>query len=158
MTTEHLHPLLENDASLVALFRVAVLFSRGQVPPNALEGLKVGRITNLEKPDGGVRGIVVGDVFRRIVARTIAQQIGDQVEKATAPNQFALKTRAGCECVSHTLRTLAEMDEATTILSVDGVGAFDLISRSTMMQGLVDMPDGARGCEPHPTGANRETP
>ena len=144
MTTEHLHPLLENDASLVALFRVAVFFSRGQVPPNALEGLKLGRITTLEKPDGGVRGIVVGDVFRRIVARTIAQQIGDQVEKATAPYQFALKTRAGCECVSHTLRTLAEMDEATTILSVDGVGAFDLISRSAMMQGLVDMPDGVK--------------
>ena len=89
MTTEHLHPLFENDASLVALFRVAVLFSRGQVPPNALEGLKLGRITALEKPDGGVRGIVVGDVFRRIVARTIAQQIGDLVEKATAPYQFA---------------------------------------------------------------------
>ena len=142
MTTEHFHPILENDASLIALFRVAVLFSRGQVPPNVLEGLRLGRITALAKPDGGVRGIVVGDVFRRIVARTIAQQIGDQVEKATAPYQFALKTRAGCECVSHTLRTLAEMDEATTILSVDGVGAFDLISRSAMMQGLVDMPDG----------------
>ena len=55
MTTEHLHPLFENDASLVAFFRVAVLFSRGQVPPNALEGLKFGRITALEKPDGGVR-------------------------------------------------------------------------------------------------------
>ena len=82
--------------------RVAVLFSRGQVPPNALEGLKLGRITALEKPDGGVRGIVVGVVFRRIVARTIAQQIGDQVEKATAPYQFALKTRAGCECEPHT--------------------------------------------------------
>ena len=174
MTTEHLNPVLENDASLIALFRVAVLFSGGQVPPNALEGLRLGRITALAKPDGGVRGIVVGDVFRRIVARTIAQQIGDQVEQATAPYQFALKTRAGCECVSHTLRTLAEMDEATTILSVDGVGAFDLISRSAMKQGLVDMPDGvkvlpfvrmfygtpsnfpvggrARGRQPHPTG------
>ena len=31
-------------------------------------------MTALQKPDGGVRGIVVGDVFRRVVARTIAQQ------------------------------------------------------------------------------------
>ena len=31
----------------------------------------------------------------------------------TAPYQFALKTRTGCECVSHTFRILAEMDEAT---------------------------------------------
>ena len=48
MTTEHLHPLLENDASL-ALFRVAVLFSRGHVPPNALDGLKLGRIHRFGK-------------------------------------------------------------------------------------------------------------
>ena len=66
------------------------------------------------------------------------------MEKSTAPFQFALKTRAGSECVAHTLRTLSELNEATTILSVDGVGAFDLISRSAMMQGLVDMPDGVK--------------
>ena len=142
LTTEHLHPILENDSSLTALFRVGVLFSRGHVPPGALEVLR--RITALAKPDGGIRGIVVGDVLRRVVAKTIAQQIGDQVEKATAPFQFALKTRAGSECVAHTLRTLSELNETTTILSVDGVGAFDLISRSAMMQGLVDMPDGVK--------------
>ena len=140
LTTEHLHPILENDSSVTALFRVGVLFSRGHVPPGALEALRLGRITALAKPDG----IVVGDVLRRVVAKTIAQQIGDQVEKSTAPFQFALKTRAGSECVAHTLRTLSELNEATTILSVDGVGAFDLISRSAMMQGLVDMPDGVK--------------
>ena len=97
-----------------------------------------------------------------VVAKTIAQQIGDQVEKSTAPFQFALKTRAGSECVAHTLRTLSELNEATTILSVDGVGAFDLISRSAMMQGLVDMPDGGRCCRlsacstaPHPSSYGR---
>ena len=66
------------------------------------------------------------------------------MEKATAPFQFALKTRAGSECVAHTLRTLSELNETTKILSVDGVGAFDLISRSAMMQGLVDMPGGVK--------------
>ena len=37
-------------------------------------------------------------------------------------------------CATHTLRTLSE-------LNVDWVEAFDLISRSTMKQSLVDMPD-----------------
>ena len=32
-------------------------------------------------------------------------------------------------------RTLSELNEATTILSVDGVGVFDLISRNATMQG-----------------------
>ena len=33
--------------------------------------------------------------------RTIAQQIGAAVERATSPFQCALKTRAGCECFPH---------------------------------------------------------
>ena len=68
MTVEHLHPILESGADLTALFRVAVLFSRGQVPPSALEAVRLGRITALAKPDGGVRGTVVGDVLRGLFA------------------------------------------------------------------------------------------
>ena len=68
--------------------------------------------------------------------------MSEDVEKATKTFQFALSTRAGCECVSHVLQTLLEMDENTTLLSVDGVGAFDLISRKAMMEGLLDMRNG----------------
>ena len=34
-----------------------------------------------------MRGIVAGDVIRRLVARTVAQQLGKAVENATAPFQ-----------------------------------------------------------------------
>ena len=34
------------------------------------------------------------------------------------------------------------MDPSATILSVDGVGAFDLVSRNAMMQGLLGMEGG----------------
>ena len=49
MTVEHLHPILESGADLTALFRVAVLFSRGQVPPHALEAVRLGRIYRVGK-------------------------------------------------------------------------------------------------------------
>ena len=48
----------------------------------------------------------VGDVFRRAVARMIAKQIVDNVEEATSPHQYALKTKASCETVAHTLQVL----------------------------------------------------
>ena len=35
-------------------------------------GIMTGRLTALQRADGGVRGIVAGDILRRIVARTIA--------------------------------------------------------------------------------------
>ena len=47
-------------------------------------------MTALQKNGGGVRGIVAGEVVRRLVARTIAQQLGQAVEAATAPFQYAL--------------------------------------------------------------------
>ena len=34
-----------------------------------------GRLTASVKPDGGVRGTVVGDILRRLVARTTSQQV-----------------------------------------------------------------------------------
>ena len=71
-----------------------------EVPDRIEPVVRLGRLTAWRKPDGGVRGIVVGDVLRRLVARTIAQ-IADQVEAATAPFQYALRTRAGSECVAH---------------------------------------------------------
>ena len=64
------------------------------------------------------------------MARTIAKQVIEKVEAATAPFQYALSTKAGCECVAHVLQTLTDLDPEATIMSIDGVGAYDLISRN----------------------------
>ena len=62
MTTEHLKIILDSTECCALFGDVATLFARGQIPREILEGVRVGRMTALQKPDGGVRGIVVGDV------------------------------------------------------------------------------------------------
>ena len=109
MTSEHLRPLLD-DWSSMQLVKAAEIFARAEIPESVVQIVKMGRLTALSKPDGGVRGIVAGDVFRRLVARTMAKQLGQAVMKATSPHQYALSTRAGCECIAHTLQGLTEMD------------------------------------------------
>ena len=89
-----------------------------------------------------MRGITVGDILRRLVARTMAQQISKVVEESTAPFQYALSTRVGCECVAHIVQAITSSDESATVVSVDGIGAFDLISRNAMMEGLMDIDGG----------------
>ena len=42
--------------------------------------------------------------------------------------------KVGCETVAHMFQVLTDPD--ATVVSVDGVGAFDLISRVSMMKGL----------------------
>ena len=99
-------------------------------------------MTALQKPDGRVWGIVVGDVVRRLVARTLAQQFGPQAEAATHPSQHALSTRAGTECVAHVVQALTSLESEATILSIDGVGAYDTIGRRALMRGVADIADG----------------
>ena len=142
MTSDHLFLVLESDVESDLFVQVSSLLAVGNVPEEIIEAIRLGRMTALSKPDGGVRGIVVGDVLRRLVARTIAKQIAKKVEETTAPFQYALTTKGGCECVAHILQTLTELNQETTIISIDGVGACDLISRNAMMEGLLRMEDG----------------
>ena len=79
------------------------MFSRGQIPHDIVQLVKLARMTALRKKDGWVRGSVAGKVIRRLVASTIAQQLNSAAAAASAPFQYALTTRAGSECVSHAI-------------------------------------------------------
>ena len=61
MKVEHLH----SDAKL--FFQVGELLARAQVLASVRDATRLGRLSALEKPDGGV---VAGDVVRRLVARS----------------------------------------------------------------------------------------
>ena len=66
----------------------------------------------------------------------------EAVQVATSPFQCAMSTKSGCENIAHTLQGLTEMDPRATGMSIDGISAYDLISRQAMMQGLRDVPGG----------------
>ena len=71
-----------------------------------------------------------------------SQQITPAVEVATAPFHFALSTTAETECVSHVLQAMTDLDPMATVLSADGVGAFDFVWRTSMLRGLQNVERG----------------
>ena len=75
MSTEHLRLLLDDVRGLQLFTALGSRLAKALVPQVAVDLIRVGRFTALSKPDGGVRGIVAGDVIRRLVARTMSQQI-----------------------------------------------------------------------------------
>ena len=95
MTHDHLRPLLESPKDLHLLYTVCDLFAKGQMPGEVVQAIKLGRMTALQKEGGGVRGIVAGEVIRRVTAKTIAQQLGPVVKAATVPFQYALRGPGG---------------------------------------------------------------
>ena len=98
MTVDHLRPLLESEADTAGFSRMCLDFARAEIPRDVLTLLKMGRVTALRKPHGKIRGIVIGDIIRRLVARTIAQQVA-------------------LACVAHAIQSLTELDG---LLTVDG--------------------------------------
>ena len=65
----------------------------------------------------------------------MAHQLGPSVETATSPFQCGLSTRAGGECVAHAFHGICEVDPNTNILSIDGISAFNMVSRVAMLGG-----------------------
>ena len=70
---------------------------------------------------------------------------GDVVVNSAADESCwpVLNTRNRCECIAHTVQALSDADPEATVLSVDGIGGFDLISRAAMLTALRDAP----GCD-----------
>ena len=82
-------------------------------------------------------------MLRRIVARTVAQQISTVVERATAPFNMRCPPERE-QSAAHALQVLSELDPRATIVSIDGVRAFDLISRRAMVEALMELEVGSQ--------------
>ena len=90
------------------LFQAAEDLARAEAPVTVTRAFMTATTTALRKPDGGVRGIATGTSFRRLVAKTLARQFWKAVESTCEPFQFALSTRAGTDCVGHTIRAMTD--------------------------------------------------
>ena len=142
LTADTLRLLLDDELATVAQH-----VARAQVPATIASALGLGRVVALQKPNGRVRGIIIGDFPRRLVARSLAQHYATAIHAACAPHQFALSRRAGTETVVRAITLATQANHQHTVLSVDGIGAYDTISRTSMMQGLIGVP-GAQQCLP----------
>ena len=99
------------------------------------------RLTALKKADDvGERHchwVHVPTTRRTNIDETVRQRFRGE---ECASFQYALSTRAGTDCVGHFLRTATDRVPQTTILSVDGIGAYDHVLRVAMLGRLARMP------------------
>ena len=125
------------------MFAACSRLAQAKVPAQVATALMGARLTGVAKPDGGVRGLATGRTFRRLVARNLAKQFVKVFEAECSPFQYALSTMAGTDCVGDMLRAATDGDPSMTILTVDGIGAYDYIFRSALLARWLEMP-GAR--------------
>ena len=75
-----------------------------------------------------------------MVARTLAQKHRQKIETATAPEQLAMGSRSGVDLATLTARAALELDPELVLISIDGIGAYDHISRKAMLDALDELP------------------
>ena len=110
------------------------------MPGVVRSALALSQLTAVLKPNGKVRGIAAGDTLRRLVEKTLAKQFVAAFQEEVAPHNFGLASRCGTDALVHLLRASTDLDENCTILSIDGVGAYDHVSRGRMFQELWRVP------------------
>ena len=133
---EHYKVMLEGEREIEKLGDAAEWLARGDVPESIAAALSLGRLTALRKPNVRGRGVVTGDMFRRLMAATLAQQFGSEMERACEPFQFALPTRAGADSLGLLLRAATDADPLATDTAIDGIGAHGYIHRASMLREL----------------------
>ena len=143
MTTEHLRPLLDDVRATRLFFRLGENLARAQVPEVAVAMVRSGRMTALSKDDGGVRGIVTGDVVRRLVARPLLNNWAQQLSQPQHPINMLSPPVLGVSVLLIAIQALCGLNPRATVTSVDGIGAYDSISRRAMLEGLMQVEGGS---------------
>ena len=93
-----------------------------------LSALTAARLIALDKKPG-VRPIAVGEVFRRIICKSIMRVIERDVLCATAPLQLCVGVPSACEAAVHAVGGLFRSPFIQGILLVDASNAFNALNR-----------------------------
>ena len=98
------------------------------------------RLFALEKSDGGVRPIAIGDVLRRWITKALCMQHKVAFQEDLSPLQFAVGTEAGSEKIFRAAQTFIETEggpfNRRVLISLDCRNAFNSVDRQTMLDEL----------------------
>ena len=78
----------------------------------------------------------IGEVPRRIIAKSILKVVGNDVQEAAGPVQACAGHEAGCEAAIHAMKEIMSSDETQGVLLVDASNAFNTINRQAALHNI----------------------
>ena len=118
-----------------ALGGVARRLCTTSVHPDGISAFVACRLIPLDK-DPGVRPIGIGEVPRRIIAKSILKVIGEDVKSAAGSLQTCAGHEAGCEAAIHAMKEIEASEETEAIFLVDASNAFNTINRQAALHNI----------------------
>ena len=127
---EHVLTFLRSGGDPIMLAPLINAVIEGRVPAGAKPYLYGGALTPLSKPQGGIRPIVVGEVFVRIAGAALASKCkGAAGEFLRARFQMGVGVPAGAEQMIHAVRAALAAHPDWVVFKGDITNALNSISR-----------------------------
>ena len=102
-------------AHFSTMLRIAPSFSKfprlsahAKLPEEIVSALRLGQMTALQKANGGIRGIVVGDVIRRLVEKTLAKQHMTRFDVPPSLPNTQSRPSQGCKSMAHVVQVMTD--------------------------------------------------
>ena len=106
------------------------------VDPLTIEPLLANRLIPLDKGEGQVRPIGVGEVIRRIVAKSVTKVTKEDVLEASGSLQLCTGHKGGSEAGIHAVHNLFEADDTDAVSLIDATNAFNSLNRATALHNI----------------------
>ena len=101
----------------------------------SLNPLMSSRLIPLDKSPG-LRPIGIGEVPQRMVGKSIATILKDDIKNSIGALQVCAGQDAGCEAAVHAMRRMFEQDETEAVLLVDAANAFNSVNREVFLHNI----------------------
>ena len=106
------------------------------VDPRGLEAILANRLIPLDKGEGAVRPIGVGEVLRRIMGKCVTKVTKPDVIDASGSLQVCAGHKSGREAAIHAMRELFEHDNSDAVLLIDASNAFNSLNRAAALHNI----------------------
>jgi len=106
------------------------------INPCTIEPIMACRLIPLDKGNGAVRPIGVGEVIRRISGKCVTKVLKGDVIEASGCLQVCAGHPCGGEAAIHAMRTIFEADDTDAVLLIDATNAFNSLNRAAALHNL----------------------
>ena len=103
------------------------------IDPSSIEAMVASRLIPLDKGEGSVRPIGVGEVLRRIISKCVMKVVKPDVIEASGSLQVCAGQFSGSEAAVHAMRSIFDADDTDAILLVDASNAFNALNRAAAL-------------------------
>ena len=132
------------NSLLSAITKLSNIMLEGKINENILPFIYGASLCALNKKDGGLRPISIGNTFRRLTAKLACSSIREPIGEYLRPKQLGFATRGGCEAAIHASRSYLYRNKGHRIVffKIDFRNAFNTIERDIMLQEIKEKTPG----------------